>query len=435
MTTKWFRYLPSFLILVAVLSTLLGSNAPIAGAHRASGPVTISFYYRGTGPQHDQWVSWLVNNFNKQNQGKIQVTVSSISDANYHQKINLVLRASNPPDVFFSWEGGYAKSMVDFGYAAPLDSYYQQYHWDSELTPVAAKLAILEGHQYFVAGYISASVVWYNTAIFAKYGLHPPKTWDQLQAVANVLKSHGIAPFLLANQLQWEAQFDWTGYFVNKYGVAVYNQLLNRQIAWTDPRVVDTFAQMKRMEDSGWFLQGVNSMDFDTTAIIFWKKQKAAMWYQGSFILPKFITNKKLTQPVDWFPYPQIGSQAPTVSVFAEDTYMINKKSGHKAEAAKFLDYLVSAEAQRKQVDLVGPFASNAAAVPVGEAPMVERLGNLIAGYKASTFMHIDHALGQDVAQPFLEQLQGVLAGTTTPAKAAAVTEAAAKKAMGPVHM
>jgi hypothetical protein len=31
--------------------------------------------------------------------------------------------------------------------------------------------------------------------------------------------------------------------------------------------------------------------------------------------------------------------------------------------------------------------------------------------------------------------LQGVLAGTVTPQKAAAVTEAAAKKAMGPVHM
>ncbi len=435
MATKRIRYLPSFLILVAVLFPLVGSNTPSAGAHRANGPVTISFYYRGTTSQHDQWVSWMVTNFNKQNQGKIQVTTSSTPDADYHQKINLVLGGSNPPDIFFSWEGGYAKSMVDAGNAAPLDAYYKQYHWNSELTPVAAKLATIEGHQYFLAGYISASVVWYNTAIFAKYHLKPPKTWDQLVTVANTLKSHGIAPFLLANQQQWEAQFDWTGYFVNKYGVGVYNQLLNRQIPWTDPRVVATFAQIKQMEDNGWFLQGINSMDFDTTAIIFWKKQKAAMWYQGSFILPKFITDKKLTQPVDWFPYPQIGNQSPTVSVFAEDTYMINKKSAHKAEAAKFLDFLVSAASQRQQVDLVGPYSPNASVAPIGEAPMVERLAKLIAGYKASTFMHIDHALGQDVAQPFLEQLQGVLAGTVTPAKAAAVTEAAAKKAMGPVHM
>ena len=65
---------------------------------------------------------------------------------------------------------------------------------------------------------------------------------------------------------------------------------------------------------------------------------------------------------------------------------------------------------------------------------MMERLGNLISGYKASTFMHVDHALGPDVAQPYLEQLQGVLAGKTTPAKAAEVTEAAANKAMGAVH-
>jgi raffinose/stachyose/melibiose transport system substrate-binding protein len=433
MTIKRFRYLPSFLILGAVLATLLGSNS--AGAHRANAPVNITFYYRGTNAQHDQWVKWLVDNFNKQNQGKIQVSVSSTPDADYHQKINLVLSGSNPPDVFFAWEGGYAKSMVDAGYAAPLDAYYKQYNWGKELTPVAAKLATIEGHQYFLAGYISASVVWYNTAIFAKYNLHPPKTWDQLQAIANTLKSHGIAPFLLANQQQWEAQFDWTGYFVNKYGVSVYNQLLNRQIAWTDPRVVATFAQLKSMEDNGWFLSGVNSMDFDGTAIIFWKKQKAAMWYQGSFILPKFLTGKTLNQPVDWFPYPQIGSQKPTVSVFAEDTYMIDKKSAHKAEAAKFLDALVSAQSQQQQVSLVGPYSPNTSAPPVGEPPMVERLGKLIAGYQSSTFMHVDHALGQAVAQPFLEQLQGVLAGTTTPAKAAAVTEAAAVKAMGAGHM
>ena len=434
MTSRRLRYFSSFLALIAVLTTLVGSHTRTVAARPASAGVTISFLYRSTSPEHDKWMKWVVDTFNQQNQGKIQVNVSSIPDSDFHQKISLVLRASNPPDVFFSWEGGFAKSMVDAGYSAPLDSYYKQYNWGKELTPVAEKLATIEGHQYFAAAYISASVIWYNTAIFAKYGLHPPKTWDQLVTIANTLKSHGVAPFLLANQQQWEAQFDWTGYFVNKNGVGAYNKLLNRQIAWTDPRVVDAFSQMKRMADGGWFLRGINSMDFDTTAIIFWKKQQAAMWYQGSFILPKFITNKQLQYPVDWFPYPQIGNQPPTVSVFAEDTYMMNKKTSHPAEAAKLLDFLISPAAQRQQLDTVGPFAANSSVLPVGEPPMVKRLGDLIASNKASTFMHVDHALGQDVAQPYLEQLQGVLAGTTTPEKAAAVTEAAALKAMGAVH-
>jgi hypothetical protein len=64
---------------------------------------------------------------------------------------------------------------------------------------------------------------------------------------------------------------------------------------------------------------------------------------------------------------------------------------------------------------------------------MVQRLGKAIAKYSGISFTHPDHALGPAVSQPFLEQLQAVLAGTTTAAKAAAVTEKAAKRSQGAV--
>ena len=127
-----------------------------------------------------------------------------------------------------------------------------------------------------------------------------------------------MAPFLFANQQQWEAQFDWTAYFVNKNGAKAYEDLLNRKIAWTDPRVVAALGEMKSMVDDGDFFKGVNSMDFDTTAIIFWKKQQAAMWYQGSFILSRFLGGRKLIYPVDWFPYPKIGPESVRVGIRGE---------------------------------------------------------------------------------------------------------------------
>ena len=112
------------------------------------------------------------------------------------------------------------------------------------------------------------------------------KTWTALSANVKVLKKHGIAPFLIANQQNWEAQFFWTAYFVNKFGVKTYQELMNRKISWTDKRVVDTFAEMSKLEKDGWFLNGINSLDFDTTAITPWSNGKAAMWYQG-FIYPQ----------------------------------------------------------------------------------------------------------------------------------------------------
>jgi raffinose/stachyose/melibiose transport system substrate-binding protein len=428
---RWLRALGLAAALSAPLAAAIGA---FGVSPAAADPVTIRLLDRATDPKQTGYVSWLVDSFNKAHEGSIKVTVDTIPDDDFHQKISLVMNGANAPDVFFSWEGGWAELMVSSGFAAPLDAYYQKYGWDKELTPAATKLATFQDHQWFLPYYMSASVVWYNTDLFKKYDLTPPKTWEELQHVVDVLKQNNVAPFLLANQQQWEAQFDWTAYFVNKNGADAYQDLLTRKIAWTDPRVVDAFAQMKRMVDDGWFLSGVNSMDFDGTAIIFWKRQQAAMWYQGSFILSRFLgEDGKLEYPVDWFPYPKIGDTDPSVSIFAESTWMINKNSQHKDEAAELLNYLVSKEAQSKMVTDLGPFPANISVDESKLPPMVKRLGDLISNYGGYTWMHVDHALGPGVAQPFLEELQGLLAGTVTPEDAAATTEKAALATQGPV--
>lgn len=403
------------------------ANVPSAAA---GGEVTLNVLDRATEPKQIDYIKWLVDTFNAEHKGAIHVELNTIPDDDYHQKVSLVLKGNNPPDVFFSWEGGWADLMRRSGFAAPLDAYYKKYGWADALTPAAVRLATSDGHQWFVPYYMSASVVWYNTDLFKRFGLEPPKTWAELEHVASTLKSHGVAPFLLANQQQWEAQFDWTAYYVNKNGEAAYQDLLAHKIAWTDPRVVDAFAQMKRMADDGWFLSGVNSMDFDGTAIIFWKRQKAGMWYQGSFILAKFLgPDGKLQYPIDWFPYPAIGSAEPSVSVFAESTWMINNASQHKDQAAELLNYLVSKGAQARMVASIGPFPANSSIDESALPEPVRRLGELIAHDNGYTWMHIDHALGPEIAEPFLEALQGVLAGTVTPQQAAEKTEQAAARA------
>jgi hypothetical protein len=65
-----------------------------------------------------------------------------------------------------------------------------------------------------------------------------------------------------------------------------------------------------------------------------------------------------------------------------------------------------------------------------GQPAMVQRLGKAMAQYNGFTWMHVDHALGPGIAQPFLEELQGVLAGTVTPQAAAEKTEQAAVRTM-----
>ena len=418
---------------IVVLLVFLGLIA-FAGFAFGS-PVELNYVYRITSADHDTYIKWLTDAFNQMNAGKIHLNVTGIADKIYKSKIELQLAGAGAPDVFFSWEGGYAQGMVDSGYAAQLDPYFKSYGWDTSLTAAARSIATIEGHQYCLPYVMDASLVWYNTDIFKKYNLRAPKTWDEMMNVANVLKQNGIAPMLLANQQKWEAQFDWTAYFVNKNGAQTYTDLLNRKIPWTDERVIDTFKEMKSLVDTGFFTRDFSSMDFSTTADQVWDAGKAGMWYQGSFILFYFLNSNRtaLRSPVSFFPYPKIGDVAPTIEIFAEETDMINAHSKFKDAAAEFLNFAVSKQAQERQTKTDVPFPVNKSVELTGLPFMVKQIGALIAGYKGSTWMHVDHALTSNVAIPFLDSLSSVLTGQMSPEDAAKAVEQAAQAALGPV--
>ena len=418
-----------YLLSTAVFTLVVG-----VGTAAYADPVEINFFERYTSPSQRDYDKWLIDSFNQAFAGKIHVTLGGTEDDAFKAKINSVLRSPDAPDVFFSWEGGWAKYMIDSGYAAPLDAYYQKYGWDKTLNPAGVALATFDGKKYFVPQMISASILWYRPDILQAHGITPPKNWTDFVGAKDKLKGDGIALTMLANQQQWPAQFLWTSILVNKYGVDLYNQLLTRKVAWTDPRVVDAFAMMKKMMDDGDFEPGANGLDV-TPAVVPFGQGKVATWFQGSFMLTTFLdASGKPKFPLDFVPLPQIGDQQPTMSVFVENTLMINTNSKHQDEAAEFLNYVLSKESQTKyalQARML--FPANIEVDLSSLDPMVQRLGKAISTYKQSTFMHVDHALAPAVSDPYLQALQGVLVGSTTPEDAAKLTEQAAQGEQGPV--
>jgi raffinose/stachyose/melibiose transport system substrate-binding protein len=420
------------------MTSLLAKASVLAAVVALQGPawadpVELKFMDRLVTPEKTVHSKWLADTFNQKYAGKIHVTWEGVPDEVYKSKIFTVLRTPDAPDVFFSWEGGRAKFMVDSGYSAPLDAYYSKYGWDKTLSYAGNSLAVIEGKKYFVPTMMSASIVWYKPDIFDKFGIAVPKTWDELLAAAKKLKANGVTPFMLANKLRWPAQFMWSGIFVNKNGVDAYNQLVARQIPWTDPRVVDAFAQMKKLMDDGLFEEGANGNGV-TEAVVPFSKGEVAMWYQGTFNISRFVNEKGVPNfPLGFFPLPKIGDREPTMSMFAEDTLMMNAKSDKKDAAAEFLNFVVSKEAQENQVAARQLYPANIEVDLSGLPPLLSDIGKVINQYKQSTFMHVDHAIADNIADPYLDALQAVLVGTKTPEEAAADVEKVAVSVAGPV--
>ena len=72
------------------------------------------------------------------------------------------MSSNDPPDIFYSWEGGRALEIIKAGFSADLSDYYKKYGWDKSLNSASVTLATFNGKQYFVPTEIGASVVWYR---------------------------------------------------------------------------------------------------------------------------------------------------------------------------------------------------------------------------------------------------------------------------------
>ncbi len=397
-------------------------------------PTEIQYFYRAPWQTSEIYANWLIDEWNKKNGDRIHVTGASVDGETYKTKQTIEISSSNPPDIFYSWEGGRAGEIVKAGFAADLTEYYKKYGWDKSLNTASVSLAKFDGKPFFVPTELGASVVWYRKDLHDKLGLTVPTTWDEMMANAAKAKAAGIAPFMLSNQKKWPAQFMWSAMMVNKYGLDAYQGLIDNKIPWTDPRAVDITAMMKKLADDGMFIENFNSIDF-APAQVPWAQGKALYWYKGSFILGSFRGDKAqcCAEPIDWFPFPTMSDKKPVMSIYDEDTVMIHAASKNKDAAAEFVNWMVSPEASAKKLEIDKPYASNASTDLSHLSPMEQRLGKAMSDAGSYTFMHVDHGTPPAISDRFLDGLQGVLAGAIAPEEAMDATETEAQRARGKI--
>lgn len=215
----------------------------------------------------------------------------------------------------------------------------------------SAKSAVsLNGKQYAVPMDFAGIGIIYNKKIFAQYGLTPPTTFPELQAVAATLKKNGVTPFAGLLKANWSI-----GHFVS----LVHTSLLGAKGG--NEAILKFIADM----NTGTTSFGKDVAITDVTSIIDWYKsnmdsnatemdwneqqaafaqEKAAMMVQGLWSYGAAIT----TNPdldCGFVPFPVTANAADT-KFFADvdSTFAVSAQSTPEKQAAakKFLEWLAS---------------------------------------------------------------------------------------------
>ncbi|MGO6787580.1 ABC transporter substrate-binding protein [Rhizobium ruizarguesonis] len=388
----------------------------------SSATVEINYSARLTGVG-DEADTAIVDAFNKKFEGTYHVNRTAVDDETYKTKQITQLTGADAPDVFYSWAGGRAKDIINAGFAAPLDIYYAQYGWNTELNALGQSLATYDGKKYFVPTMISSSVVWYRPDIFKQSGLKVPTTLEALESEAAKLAANGIAPFILSNKEKWEAQFYWTQVVVAQNGPKIYNDLVVGNAKWTDTPFVAAWQKLADWSDAGYYYGSPNSIGYAESTIP-WANGKAAMNVQGNWY-PSTLAgaDPASVENIDYFPFPTTSGEQNTLEVWPENTLMINAKSDkeHQDAAAAFIDYYVSVESQTMLAKEGRLFPSNINVdLTTLKLPKIMlSLGNYMNSQTGDTFMHVDLAFTAAIASEFLDATQGVVNKTVTPEEAA----------------
>jgi alpha-glucoside transport system substrate-binding protein len=269
------------------------------------------------------------------------------------------IQAGNPPDVAILPNPGLMTELANSGDLIPLNQFLDMTTINQDYAKGWVDLGTVYGNLFAI--FMKASdkgTVWYDPKVFSENGWTVPGTWDEMITLSDQIVTENkvpAAPWSIAVESGaasgWPAT-DWMAeILLRKYGGDVYDQLVNHEIAWTDPKVKDMWEMFGKVALTEGYVPGgataILATNFqDGTYLPFQTPPKAAMDYLGDFTAG-FISTQfpdlVAGEDYSFFPFPVITSQysggvtggADLVAVF-NDTPTVRS----------FIEYLSTADAQ-----------------------------------------------------------------------------------------
>jgi ABC-type glycerol-3-phosphate transport system substrate-binding protein len=320
-------------------------KAPDAGKmseDKAPEPVELVFWWWGeqeavglTG-----WLDETVALFEKEYP---HITVETVLQAteNVIDDFTTASAAGTPPDLQYLWNGIYHQENVWLGYVEPLNDWIPE---DELKHMFASDLSFYQGKQYRAGWYLIPMVWIYSKKLFKEAGvpesLTPPKTWDDLIQVCDILKGAGIIPIGAGfKDGFWGEWYTGHGLVQQEDAVSDTTKLLIGEHKWSDPRWNEHWVRLEELITAGYFNDDANSLDL-YQGIELIHTGKAAMGQSIGTLVPA-AEEAHGKENIGVMKYPTFGiGKLADLPIIDVQGVGISSQSEHKAEAALFIRFM-----------------------------------------------------------------------------------------------
>jgi raffinose/stachyose/melibiose transport system substrate-binding protein len=347
MTTRKLQHHPA----VVVVLTLLIVFGPGAGALQAQDKAEVSMWFDTTGGAETAncIVEQAINPFNEQSD---TIEVTGTLQANSWDATRTALAGGGGPDIVTTPGPSFAFELANAGQLMSLDDIAAANGWDETFTPWALRLGEVNGQLYSIPSEVETLVLYYNETLFQENGWEPPRTIEEMMALAEEIDAAGIIPFAHSNA-EWRPTNEWfVGEMLNHVaGPEKVYRALTGELEWTDPEFVDAMNMLTEMQQNGWFMGGLDRYYTTATATTFamLAEGEAAMKIEGTWAVTDLNTyfgeDAGNTNEWNWVPVPSASGE-PIFDLGIGTTYAINQNAANPEAAAEFLTHFFSAEVQ-----------------------------------------------------------------------------------------
>ncbi|WP_319562678.1 extracellular solute-binding protein [Marispirochaeta sp.] len=286
----------------------------------------------------------------------ITVEFQPIKDTEYDAQLKSSLVSGVAADIIFlrSYDSG--MQIWDTGKLLPLNDVL------SSLAdfPSSARNAwsTPDGVTYAVPFVGVTHGVYYNKAVFAEYGLKPPKTWNEFISVCETLKAGGETVFAQGTKDGWHLyEVVFSGLGANFYGGEEARQeLMAGKAKLTDPNFVKAFEKINELKP--YFPDDYQAIDYVSMQQLFGTGQ-AAMFIGGSWEIGIFEDLGSGENEIGYFPPPVEKAGDQLSYCFHVDAGIgVNKESENLEAAKTYIEWCATPEfAQLFMEELPGFFA------------------------------------------------------------------------------
>ena len=332
----------------------------------------------------------------------LKVKVNTVDHNTYQEQFNTYVQQ---PDDVMCWFAGYRmRAFASKGVVGDISDVWGKLEGMSEGFKSAS--SGLDGKQYFVPMYFYPWAIHYRKSLFDEKGYTVPKTWDELLALAEKMKTDGITPFAAANDGGWPqmGMFDMINLRTNGYDFHV--SLMGGKESWTDPKVKQVFTNWATILD--YYQPDVNGRTWQDAATAMGKKE-CGMYLLGTFLTSNFdpATDPEAQGIIDditFFSFPEIDPAHGQDAVEAPiDGFMMAKSPKNKAGAMALLGGLGAAAAVDGYIS-VDPsvVAANSGAKTAGYSALQKASAELVGSAK-----YIAQFLDRDTDPDFAGKVVG----------------------------